>query len=583
VSALAPWVDVPEAAKTATTTQRAARLAARAIAAMRAREPLIWGMVTWVAYSALGIWLGYHYNAVMRDAFARLANAYYVLYSRDPHLEAIGFIWNPLPSLLMVPLLAFKGLWPALAHQGLAANLVSAPFGGLAVFAFGRLLRRFGLSGWLWRALVLLFALNPGLAFFAANGMTDLMLAGTMLATLDSLWAYVEGRRVSSLVASGLWTSVAFLIRYDVVFWAAVVAVAVAFGLARLPEYRATYRRSWQWIAGFLLVWMTPLIYAVTIWVFVNWMIMHDALYFLRGAYSNVAQNATGAYRNPELLAAWGHPLGALAFVARQTLLFPPVVVGAIGLLAVGLAGRRMAHAQALILAAATLGVPLLQLLLLYKGESDGWLRYFLSFIPFGFVSVVFLAQRLAQRGDCARPVIWGLCLAGIVAGNGLTAFAMLMPASPLRTERLQGYQEFDRVIGYLDAHPRLTVLTDTFLSFPIVLRIQRIPSTNFVVTSDRDFVTLLDHPSGHVDALLVPQPAKLGLLDAVNRRYQHLWDGGEPWAREIADFPDGHHWRLFLITPARRASTQSANRAPRWRDRRARHGSPLPPTRTRT
>jgi len=546
MSTLAPGTRTAEAG--AALPLRIGRPVVRRWAFVVDHEPLIYGTVAWLAYSVLGIWLGYHYNGVMRDAFARLANAYYVLYSRDPHLEAIGFIWNPLPSLLMLPLLALKGLWPALAHLGLAANLVSAPFGGLAVYAFARLLRRFGLAGRPWWGLVLLFALNPGIAFFAANGMTDLMLSATMLATLDSLWAYVDERRVFSLVVAGLWTATAFLIRYDIAFWAMVVAVATAIALARLPEHRATYRRSWPWIAGLLLVWTTPLIYAATMWVFVNWMIMHDALYFLRGAYSNVAQNATGAYRNAELSAAWGHPLGALSFVARQTLLFPPVVVGALGLLAISLVGRRMVHAQALILAAATLGVPLLQLLLLYKGESDGWLRYFLTFIPFGFVSIAFLTRQLAVYAPRLRSLIWGLCLTTLLIGNGLTFFTMLMPASPLRTEQLQGYQDFDHVIGYLDAHPRLTVLTDTFLSFPAILRTRYIPSTNFVVTSDRDFVRLLDHPSSRVTAFLVPQPTNLGLLDAVNQRYPQLWAGREPWARQVADFPPGHHWRLFMI-----------------------------------
>ena len=37
------------------------------------------------------------------DAWSRITNAYYVLYSRDPHLAAIGFIWNPLPSLMAIP------------------------------------------------------------------------------------------------------------------------------------------------------------------------------------------------------------------------------------------------------------------------------------------------------------------------------------------------------------------------------------------------------------------------------------------------------------------------------------------------
>ena len=34
------------------------------------------------------------------DALSRTANAYYVLYSREPHLAAVGFAWPPLPSLL---------------------------------------------------------------------------------------------------------------------------------------------------------------------------------------------------------------------------------------------------------------------------------------------------------------------------------------------------------------------------------------------------------------------------------------------------------------------------------------------------
>src|SRR5690606_5766592 len=75
------------------------------------------------------------------DAVSRVANAFYVLYSRDPHLGAIGFVWNPLPSLLeLLPLLAYP-IIPAIATAGLAANLLTALFAAgtsLMLFSFCR-------------------------------------------------------------------------------------------------------------------------------------------------------------------------------------------------------------------------------------------------------------------------------------------------------------------------------------------------------------------------------------------------------------------------------------------------------------
>ena len=65
---------------------------------------------------------------IVGDAWSRVGNASYVLFSRDPHLAAIGFVWNPLPSLAMLPLLPLKAIWPPLVSAGFAANIVSALF-----------------------------------------------------------------------------------------------------------------------------------------------------------------------------------------------------------------------------------------------------------------------------------------------------------------------------------------------------------------------------------------------------------------------------------------------------------------------
>src|SRR5205823_1784482 len=164
-------------------------------------------------------------------------------------------------------------------------------------------------------------------------------------------------------------------------------------------------------MAGLLLVWMTPLGYVVALWLFLNWSIMHDPFYFQHGAYGNGAAMGTKIYAGYRPLeAGQGHIVAALAFVARQTLLFPPVVVGLLGLLAVSLVGRQPEHTRALVLVAATLGLPLFHLTQVYTGNSSGWLRFFLTFVPFGFVAVAYVARLGAESftSACGGGVVWG-------------------------------------------------------------------------------------------------------------------------------------------------------------------------------
>ena len=79
-------------------------------------------------YFVVGYVLMMRYNMFEADATSRVANAGYVLMSRDPHLSAIGFVWNPLPSLVEIPVLLFARWWPELRTHGLAGVVQSALF-----------------------------------------------------------------------------------------------------------------------------------------------------------------------------------------------------------------------------------------------------------------------------------------------------------------------------------------------------------------------------------------------------------------------------------------------------------------------
>ena len=72
------------------------------------------------------------------DTISRMANGFYVIHSRDPHLGAIGFVWNPLSSLADLPLLSLNSLWPSLASHDVAGTTMSALAMACATYQLAR-------------------------------------------------------------------------------------------------------------------------------------------------------------------------------------------------------------------------------------------------------------------------------------------------------------------------------------------------------------------------------------------------------------------------------------------------------------
>jgi hypothetical protein len=81
------------------------------------------------AQFAFGMWMNSR-GFLWPDSLSRGANALYVLYSTDPKLAAIGFVWMPLPSLMELLWVAFFPLWPNLVSSGFASTLTTALAGG---------------------------------------------------------------------------------------------------------------------------------------------------------------------------------------------------------------------------------------------------------------------------------------------------------------------------------------------------------------------------------------------------------------------------------------------------------------------
>ena len=128
---------------------------------------------TLVLYLSVGYWLQVSHGFIVGDALSRVSAAETVLYSRQPHVAAIGFIFTPLTALIQLPAILFSPVWPALTEYSYAGTLMSAPFMAAAVVQ----IMSMGLDRSLPRGYILaitaLFALNPMIIFYGANGMSE--------------------------------------------------------------------------------------------------------------------------------------------------------------------------------------------------------------------------------------------------------------------------------------------------------------------------------------------------------------------------------------------------------------------------
>ena len=61
-------------------------------------------------FFGVAIYLYFVVEMRVGDAWSRTANGMLILFSRDPHIAAVGFVWNPAPSILQLPLIL--ALWP---------------------------------------------------------------------------------------------------------------------------------------------------------------------------------------------------------------------------------------------------------------------------------------------------------------------------------------------------------------------------------------------------------------------------------------------------------------------------------------
>ena len=533
------------------------------------REATVLFTLAFAAYVTLGAVLVFGLHSVMGDAMARVANAHYVLYSRDPHLGAIGFVWGPLPTLAVLPLLPFKALIPGLVDRGFAANLVSAACMAGAVVQLRGFLADMG-AGRLARLLLTgAFALHPMILYYGANGMTEAMFIFLLVLAARSLCHWTRTGDVAALATTGLTLGLGYLTRYETA--ATGLAVTAVVALVTLRRAEGDRRARWRAAAMDCAIVAGPLGAAAVGWGLAGWLIVGTPFEEFTSAYGNSSFVSLGA---------GDQTVQGAGYMARQILGLEPMLLVGIALVAfLALFRGDSGPVAAAVVVASALAF---QMVAFLADHTYGFLRYYILVVPLATILAGAVIARpplpawdsgTLRRHRSTTAVLTLLAL-GLVAPGIPTAAATMR-------DRLLGPQEWklartvERTDAPLAERRRAvepfwverdvaahldglglddgSVLVDVAFGFPIVLASDH--PEQFVIPSDRDFEAALANPSqAGIDYVLAVPNRGLGQVDALNRAYPGVFDDGAGLGAMVEEFRGaGIGWRLYRVPPARR------------------------------
>jgi hypothetical protein len=518
-------------------------------------------------YVVVAALLVFRYSSFANDAQARTANAYYVMFSRDPHLAAIGFVWNPLPSLSVIPVLALKVLWPALARRAFAGNLVSAVFMAGAVVEVAAILRDLRARPWLVAVLTACFALHPMIVLYGANGMSEAIFLFTLLVCARQLALWLGSGELRPLVMAAVALAFAYLARNE----AAAAAGAAALLVATVTLVRTPGDRRYRTMTAVVdaTVFAAPFAVAFVGWAVASWIIVGHPFEQFSSVYGTASQlrviNASGG----------AGPLGPGHVVRQLAALVPllPVIAGMAALRTVRRRDPRSLAHVAIFGAVVAFAVAAA-----LAGQTLGSFRYYIALVPLAVVLTGFaLTPPAGERRAHARRMrsSLGLAAALVLMGTAIPASAVAMANPRIGQEEAvdlnfafrsarsgpdnvtggQRYRSVSTIADYIDGKklPTGSVILDTATPCVPFIVLRSLRPRQFVITNDRDFAAVLaDPPTFGARYLLVPARGGYGDLDALNRSYPSLFADGAGFASLDHQFdgPGCPSFRFYRVAP---------------------------------
>jgi hypothetical protein len=532
-------------------------------------------LLTLGIYLVIAILLDFKYHSFLGDAFSRMANGFYILYSRDRHLAAVGFVWEPLPSVAAMFFLLGNHFWTALSHNNFAGSLTSAFSMAGAVYQLRAALREWGIARAPRLVLTALFALDPMILLYSGNGMSEGLYLFTLIAAVRYLLRWLHAGDLRSLAYSAIALGFSYLTRNEAA--AGVIAGGIAVALVSFSRAKGgRWPRAQSAIAD-STIFVIPGVLAATGWAVISYVItgsffgQYSSLYGSSEQEANLTHESLHArilYEFHAILSMWPLiPLVLVAAIVLATRRRDPRILAPISVLG------------------GALGFDMLALL---NNNIQPYYRYYIVTIPIEVFLVGSLIApnpnltRTTPRGARQRPSLGAgrralrdlasifLTLALLIPAVVTTAAAMFNPN--IGSEELQQlafifekhpnavdalfqyrYAAIVNISTYLDnLHlPNGDIIVDNSADcMPEIIVTSNQPRL-YVIPNNRDFQRELADPlTFHSHFILEPDPATFPIT-AMNIQYPSLWTTGDGFAKDVHKFPSRGTcpaFRLFKV-----------------------------------
>ena len=596
VSTLAPRALVPGGAVLAASEHVPAhhrpptRRRQRVLHALRPTENKIIFLVVLTLHLAIGVYVSLIHSLNLTDALARVSSANFIVHSRDPHLGAVGFVFGPLPALVMAPFVWLAEIFPALLTRAFLGNILSALCTAGGAVLVRSILRDLGVGRSVSLVLVVAFAAHPLVLFYGGSGMSELMVVFLLLVAARGLLRWMEGLAgPQALFGVGLSLGGAYLVRLEAL--GACLSVLVLVPVVTLVK-RARHPQRLAFALNDLVLVGGPVVLLVGGYAVVSKLIVGTWSDAASSDYGNNAQVGLGLDSILDRVGAT--PAARLQYVADQVTGIQPQLLALLaGALLISVA-RRDARVVGVI---AVFGSVLtVNAVLLSRESTFGWLRFTITAVPLAVLLGGILASRarlprVGGRGWRPRRhpelgrgpldfLVADRAAAWVGGALAVLALALAVPSTydTLRNDRLapqeagpmraffepENASQSDlntiddfavqrSVAAYLDAKdlPDGSVVTDAASAYAVILASD--DPSQFVATPDRDFEQVLADPQRFDAQYMLLIPPDGANFDALNSLYPTLYaDGAGLGVLERTFTRDGDPtiWRLYRLQP---------------------------------
>jgi hypothetical protein len=552
--------------------ERASRLSTPTVTGHHIGEGQVVGVLSFALYSSLAALMAFVYHIYPIDAVARMANGFYVLYSSDPHLAAIGFVWNPLQSIGDLVVLLFKDAWPQLATRDMAGALVSAASMTGAVHQLRSALRERGVDTGPRLVLTALFAISPMILFYAADGMSEALYLFTLIATTRYLLRWYQKRDLRSLVYAATALGLAYLARNEAL-GASVAACALVFLVSAL-QGSESLRMRLKGATGDTAVFAFPVTVAVVGWSLCSYIITGQL--FPQSRANSIQIKVTG-FNPGDIAARFVHELTALGALAPLL----PIVLAFVLVQAV-----RRRDGWVLFPLAVLGGGLAFDLIGYLHGSLFDWLRFYILVIPLAvLVTGALLTTTRTKMPALQNGLATNAGRTWLAIGMSAAAFALVIPSfftssiamvnksigagetseylrpifdsnKPIQqTEASYSWLSVQAIDSYLSGlHLKAnTVIVDDSNTCVANLIVQSSNPKIFVIPNDRYFQRVAADPlTFGASYFLIPPESGLDATGQLAAEYPSMYDDGYLWTRLVRQFAGGGScppFRLFQVT----------------------------------